>query len=178
MNESGSSTPRWTSKYKRISITPKHVLHQIPERAPEVFATCEVMLVNEQDVVLEAGIKMWLQPEVDNYWVVVAIDVRVDSVESLEELANEGREGLREGDTNSAWKYLLVVDIALNPCHEMFNVLWSWHLGGSLVVLIVLPEVFEFVRGLHLWAGLRRAELRDRTIEKVDLVVEIDNVDS
>jgi hypothetical protein len=31
---------------------------------------------------------------------------------------------------------------------------------------------------LHLWAALRRAELGDRTVQQIDLVVEIDHVDS
>lgn len=45
--------------------------------------------------------------------------------------------------TDPAWKHLLVVDIALHPTHEMLNIFWCWHLGWSLVILRVLPEVFE-----------------------------------
>lgn len=38
-----------------------------------------------------------------------------------------------------------------------------------------MPKVFELVRGLHFWAGNGRAEFSDGAIEKVELVVEINN---
>jgi hypothetical protein len=38
-----------------------------------------------------------------------------------------------------------------------------------------MPEVFKFVGGFHLWAGLWRAELCDSAVEEVDLVVEVDD---
>lgn len=36
--------------------------------------------------------------------------------------------------TNLAWELLLVVDIVLAPCHEMFNVFWCGHLRRALVI--------------------------------------------
>ncbi len=45
--------------------------------------------------------------------------------------------------TNSAWKHGLIVDIALNPSHQVLDVCWRRHLSRSLVVLGVLPEVFK-----------------------------------
>lgn len=46
------------------------------------------MLVHKQDVVLEAGIEMWLEAELHNHRIVMAVDVSVDTIESLEHLTN------------------------------------------------------------------------------------------
>ena len=45
--------------------------------------------------------------------------------------------------TNSAWEDRFVVNVALNPGHQMFDVGWRWHFGRAFVVLRILPEVFE-----------------------------------
>jgi hypothetical protein len=54
------------------------------------------VLIDEQDVVLEAGVQVWLETEVYHDGVVVAVDMGVDSVQTLEDLAEETREGLWE----------------------------------------------------------------------------------
>ena len=54
------------------------------------------MLINEKHVVLKASIQMGLQTKVLNDRIVVAINVSVDSVQSLKQLANERRKGLGE----------------------------------------------------------------------------------
>ena len=52
------------------------------------------MLINEKDVMLEASIQVWLQTKMLNDRIVVTINVGVDSVQPLEQLANKGGEGL------------------------------------------------------------------------------------
>ena len=54
------------------------------------------MLIDEEDIVLEARVEMWLKAQLDYDGIVVAIDMRVDSVEALEDLADKGGEGLWE----------------------------------------------------------------------------------
>lgn len=44
------------------------------------------MLVNEENVVLEARVQMWFKTQVDDNGVVVAVNVRVHSVQALEDL--------------------------------------------------------------------------------------------
>jgi hypothetical protein len=64
-------------------IVLQHALHEIAQRSPEVFApVCKTMLVNEQNVVLEACVQMWLEPQLNDDRVVVAVDVGVDTVEN------------------------------------------------------------------------------------------------
>ena len=101
------------------------------------------MLVDEENVVLEARVEMRLQSKLDDDRVVVAVDVSVDAVEALEHVANEGWKGLRERYTDTAGEHLLVIDVGLHPGHQVSDVLGRWHLGGALVVLAVLPKVLE-----------------------------------
>lgn len=131
------------------------------------------MLVDEEHVLLEAGVEVGLEAELADDGVVVAVDVGVDAVHALEDLADEGGEGLGEGHADAAGHDGLVVDAALHPGHELLDVGRRGHLGGALVVLVVLPQVLELVGRLHLRARLGRAELRDGAVQQVDLVVEI-----
>lgn len=121
------------------------------------------MFIDEQDVVLEASIQMWLEAEVYHDRVVVAVDMGVDTVQALEDLPEETGECLRKGNTcnpamsavaplrsivrrihtDAAGKHLLVVDIALHPGHQMLDIFRCRHLGWSLEVLRILPEVLE-----------------------------------
>lgn len=45
--------------------------------------------------------------------------------------------------TDFAGKYRFVVDVGLDPGHELLNVRWGGHLSWTLVVLAVLPKVLE-----------------------------------
>jgi len=74
----------------------EHTVDKISQRSPEILATGEVMLVNEKNVVLETSVEMSLETELTDDWVVVAIDVGVDTVHALEYLSDHAREGLRE----------------------------------------------------------------------------------
>lgn len=86
---------------------------------------------------------MGLEAELADDGVVVAVDVGVDAVEALEDLADEGREGLGEGHADAARQHRLVVDVALHPAHQLLDVGRRRHLRRPLVRLAVLPEVFE-----------------------------------
>lgn len=55
------------------------------------------MLIHKQNVMLEARVQMRLETEIDDDGIVMAVNVGVDAVETLEDLKNERLEGLREG---------------------------------------------------------------------------------
>lgn len=74
----------------------QHALHKLTKWAPVVLPRSQLMLIDEQHVVLEAGVEMWFQSELEDDWVVMAVDVGVDSVQTLEHLADESWEGLGE----------------------------------------------------------------------------------
>lgn len=44
------------------------------------------MFIDEQHVVLEAGVEVWLETQVDNDRVVMTVNVGVDAIEALEYL--------------------------------------------------------------------------------------------
>lgn len=126
-----------------LLITLQHALDQVAEGAPEVLARGEAVLVDEEDVLLEACVEVGLEAELADDGVVVAVDMGVDAVHALEDLADERGEGLGEGDADARGHHRLVVDVALHPRHELLDVGRGRHLGGSLVRLAVLPEVLE-----------------------------------
>lgn len=69
-------------------IAPQHTVDQVPQRTPKVLATREAVLIDKQDVMLEAGIEVRLQSKLDDDGVVMAIDVCVDPIKSFEKLAD------------------------------------------------------------------------------------------
>lgn len=48
-----------------------------------------------------------------------------------------------EISTYSAWEHGLVINAALYPCHEMLDILRSWHLGWLFENFRVLPQIFK-----------------------------------
>lgn len=54
------------------------------------------MLVDEKNVVFEARVQMWFEAEVHHDRVMMTINMGIDSVQPLEELAEEARESLGE----------------------------------------------------------------------------------
>lgn len=47
------------------------------------------MFVNKKHIVLEAGVEVRLEAKLHHDWIVVAVDVRINPVQPLEELFNE-----------------------------------------------------------------------------------------
>lgn len=94
--------------------------------------------------------------------------------------------------TDPAGKHLFVVDIALHPTHQVFNVSRRGHFGRSSVMFRILPQVLEpivvssrrtvvkpgrdlLVGSLHLRTRRRRTKLSNRSIEEVNLIVKVDH---
>lgn len=87
------------------SIAPQHALNQLAKRPVPLglgfFLSALVRqskLFHKQDVVLEAGVEVGLEAKTADDAVVMAVDVGVDSVQTLEDLFDGGLEGSREGD--------------------------------------------------------------------------------
>lgn len=85
-------TPRGVPRKQRCSVAPQHAVHQVAKRAPKVFAARQIVLIDKEHILLEAGVQVWLQPKLADDGVVVAVDVGVDTVHALEDLAHERRE--------------------------------------------------------------------------------------
>ena len=151
-------------KMRPRSITPQHTLHQIPKRTPVILPAGQLMFVNEEDIVFEAGVEMGLETQVHDDRVMVAVDVCVDAVQAFEDLPDQSRESLGERDayqpneflsgrrayvckvssrTDLARKHLFIVDVALNPAHQMFDIIRGGHFRRTFVILRVLPEILE-----------------------------------
>lgn len=79
--------------------------------------------------------------------------------------------------TDLAGEERLVIQLVLNPSHEIVDVLGGRALDGLLDRLPVRPVVLVLGSGGHDGAPLLRARLRDCPVQHVDLVEEVDGVD-
>lgn len=84
------------------SITPQHTLNQLPQGPkplrPPLPLIREPKLLNKKHVMLKARIQVRLEAQLPDDAVMVAVDVRVDAIQALEDLLDGGAELRREGD--------------------------------------------------------------------------------
>lgn len=66
----------------------------------------------------------------------------------------------------------------VDPIHEQADVFRGGDLDGGLVAVIICPEVFVFWGGAHNGAGGGGAFVAHRTVDEVDLVEEVDDIDA
>lgn len=81
------------------SVTAQHALDEISQRPPEVLPIRQPVLIDKQDIVLEARVEVWFKTQVDHNRVVVTVDVRVRPIQPLEDLTKKTRERLGERNT-------------------------------------------------------------------------------
>lgn len=99
---------------------------------------------------LEACIEMGLKAEFANDGVVVAVYMGVDAIHALEYLPDHAGKRLGKRNTcnsqkelisrpnthaNPAREHGLIVNVALDPSHQMLDVCWCRHFGRSFVVV-------------------------------------------
>ena len=118
---------------------------------------------------------MRLQTQTSYYAIMVAVDVCIYPIQPLEDRLNRTLEVRRERHARVRRKDGGIAQVVAGPREQVGDVGRCWKTGGFGVVGRVVPEVFELVSRFHLWAGLRGAELGDGAVEKVDLVVEVDD---
>lgn len=66
----------------------QHAINKVAKGTPVVAAAGETVLVNEEHVLLEACVEVRLKTELTDHGVVVAVNVGVNSVHALEDLAH------------------------------------------------------------------------------------------
>lgn len=112
------------SHFTHDLVALQHAVHEISQRTPKVLSACQAVLVNEEHIVLEAGIQMRFQAQLNDDRVMVAVDVRVDTIEALEDLADESREGFWESNAcNLALAYFVSIRMR------------GWEVGNSPIRL-------------------------------------------
>lgn len=75
--------------------------------------------------------------------------------------------------THARWKYVLVVDLDLDPIHKKVHVLGSWQCSWLLVLEVILPPILIFGAPWHHRAGPLGAEFTDGAIDEVDPIEEV-----
>lgn len=61
-------------------VCPQHAVDQVTQGAPEILPARQVVLIDEQDVVLEAGVEVGFQAQLHNDRVMVTVYVCIDSI--------------------------------------------------------------------------------------------------
>lgn len=75
---------------------------------------------------------------------VVDVDVDKNSKKAAQDLLADLKEVLWEGNTHTRWKYVLVVDLDLDPIHKKVHVLGSGQGSWLLVLEVILPPILVF----------------------------------
>ena len=127
---------------------------------------------------LKPRIQMRLQPQPPHDRIVMAVDMRVDTVQPLEQHAHRLLESFREGHAGLCGEEGGIGEVSGRPGEQERDVGWRGEACGFGVGGWIVPEVFEFVGGFHFGAGGGRAEFGDGAVEEVDLVVEVDDCTS
>ena len=78
--------------------------------------------------------------------------------------------------TNLAWKERLIINLVLDPGHQVVNILGCRALDRLLHLLAICPVVLVLLPGRHDGAGLLGAEVSDGAVQHVDLVEEVHSV--
>ena len=128
-------------------ITPQHAVDQVSQRAPKVLATGQTMLINEENVVLEARVQMGLEPKLYNNRVMVTVDMGVHSVESFEDLTDQDWECFREGNTYASGVSMVGVRYQLeNPHLSCWGTLIRYRCCSGPT-----PSSAQHIRGRAFW---------------------------
>lgn len=77
-----------------------------------------------------------------------------------------------------SWEQLFVGELLIDPVHEQVDVFWSGHLDGCFVAVVICPQILVLRRGAHDGTRLRRALIAHGSIDEVDLVEKVDDVDA
>mmetsp|Transcript_23730 Transcript_23730/g.77254 ORF Transcript_23730/g.77254 Transcript_23730/m.77254 type:complete len:229 (-) Transcript_23730:6-692(-) len=102
----------------------------------------------------------------------------IDPKEPLEDVLHFALKLLGERSTDIGGEDILVIQLLLHPCHQVVDVLGSRALDGLLDVHPIRPVILVLRACRHARAGVARAEFCDAAVEQVDLVEEVDCVDS
>jgi hypothetical protein len=86
--------PRSLAYY--YSIAPKHAVHKIPKRTPKILSACQVVFIDEKNVMLETRIQMSLKTKLTDDWVMVTVNMSIHTIHALENLPNHVRKRLWE----------------------------------------------------------------------------------
>jgi len=125
-----------------------------------------------------ARVKVGFDAERADLIKVVAVYVRVHAEQSSHDGAHGVFERPRERHTDRIREDGLVIEDILGPVHEGVDILGRGKLRGALVTHAVFPKVLISRARGHDRALLRSAKFRHCAVQHVEVVEEIDGVDS
>lgn len=104
--------------------------------------------------------------------------MRINSEKATHDGFNNGPVVVWELCVFDDWKEFFVRKLLVDPIHEQGDVFRSRDLDSVLVSLIISPEVFVLRRRTHNRTRLRSTLITHGAIDQVDLIEEVDNIDT
>jgi len=137
----------------------------------------EPELLDEVVKVFVASVDVGLGADFAQSVEVMHVNVDEDAIQASQNLFANRAEILGKRHVVLHRKYRLVVNLSLDPIHQIRHVLVSGKFCGFFVFFSVLPEVFELGTSGHGRAGDVGALFTDGAVDQVDPVEEVDDVD-
>jgi len=134
-------------------------------------------LLDEVHEMLEGGVEMCLLPETHDLLKVLVVDVSVHPKQPLQDGLGDRQEVLGKRHADLARKQGLIIQLVLDPGHQVVDIFGRRALDGLLHAVSVRPVVLVLGPRRHDRAAVFRAELRDGAVQHVDLVEEVHGVD-
>jgi len=107
----------------------------------------------------------------------LVVDMGIYPEQSLQDCFDDCLEVGRKPDADFARKKCFIIELILNPGHQIVDVFWRRALDGLFHRLPIGPMVFVFRARRHNGTALLGAKLGDGAVEHVDLVKEVYCVD-
>jgi len=161
----------------RLAIFSQDCIIKLIQRR-ELFLVNQIKLVNEQEEVPVARVQMRFNSQRAYMVEVVAVYMRIDPEEPTHNGAYCVAEISGKRYANLVWENVLVVKNALRPVHQGIDVVRGGKLRWSLVLDSVLPEILVSWSCRHDRALLRCTELGDGAVQHVEMIEEVNRVDS
>jgi len=138
----------------------------------------QIEFLDEKDKVLEGSVEVSFLSQLNNFVKVLMIDVCVDTEQSFKDCLGGGQKSSRKRNSDFGREKLLVIQLILDPSHQIVNVLRSRTLDRFLDGLSISPVILIFGTSGHNWTTILGAKFSNSSIQHVDLIKEINRIDS
>ena len=147
-------------------VVSQHAFNEISQGTPEVLAASKIMLVDKENIVLEAGVEMGFEAKLTNYGIVMAVYMGVNAVHTFKHLTDHAGEGLGEWNTwirsvtssvfwVGSWVGKGLLPILLGNTASLSILLWTQPIKCSIYVGAgILVGRLKFSESCHKYSNL------------------------
>lgn len=131
-----------------LSVFRGELLDQFLKRG-QLLPVNQVELLNEEDEVFEGGVEMGLLLQLDDRVKVLVVNMSIDPEKPLQDGLRHRHEVLWERNAYFRREKCFIIELILNPGHQVINVLWSRALDWLFNVGPIGPVVLILGSSRH-----------------------------